>query len=438
MAINKITPEAIQAILRKTAYILPDNPSEQGMKAADIKKAFYQYISDASASICSEVNRIVEEANTDIASRDTIVDTHADSKENPHNVTKAQVGLGNADDTSDMDKPVSTAQAQAIQQVQTNLTTHEENVENPHNVTKEQLGIGNVDNTSDTDKPVSTAQQEALNLKIDKASIANDCDTDDETKVLSAKQGKELKNAIPSGYGKTIEAAYVAATGVLTIILKDENSNVLETASVDLPLELLLSSSGSYYENGVLYLKLANGNFINVDVSDLVHTYTADGQTISMDSSGVISISTTYKAKIDEAYNSKHSHSNRDLLETYNQTNENLSDAVGKRHSHSNKSVLDSITAAFTTAKDTALANSTRTMETITISVADWAGGTTVVKSSTVAKESNAIFYTPDESSYAEFTNAEVRLSAQGNGQLTIICSNTPQTEITLNIVALG
>lgn len=38
---------------------------------------------------------------------------HAGSTANPHGVTKAQVGLGNADDTRDADKPVSTAQAAA-------------------------------------------------------------------------------------------------------------------------------------------------------------------------------------------------------------------------------------------------------------------------------------------------------------------------------------
>lgn len=38
---------------------------------------------------------------------------------------------------------------------------------NPHNVTKSEVGLGNVDNTSDVNKPVSTAQQTALNLKQD-------------------------------------------------------------------------------------------------------------------------------------------------------------------------------------------------------------------------------------------------------------------------------
>lgn len=47
------------------------------------------------------------------------------------------------------------------------LKAHVENTNNPHNVTKEQIGLGNVDNTADVDKPVSTAQQAALDLKMD-------------------------------------------------------------------------------------------------------------------------------------------------------------------------------------------------------------------------------------------------------------------------------
>lgn len=40
--------------------------------------------------------------------------THAARTDNPHAVTKTQVGLGNANDTSDANKPVSTAQAAAL------------------------------------------------------------------------------------------------------------------------------------------------------------------------------------------------------------------------------------------------------------------------------------------------------------------------------------
>lgn len=77
------------------------------------------------------------------------VDLHIGNKSNPHGVTKAQVGLGNVNNTSDADKPVSTAQATAIADAkaagtnaQTNLTTHMQNRSNPHGVTRDQLGLG--------------------------------------------------------------------------------------------------------------------------------------------------------------------------------------------------------------------------------------------------------------------------------------------------------
>ncbi len=47
----------------------------------------------------------------------------------------------------------------------TTLTSHTGNTSNPHGVTKAQVGLGNVDNTADSAKPVSTAQQTALDTK---------------------------------------------------------------------------------------------------------------------------------------------------------------------------------------------------------------------------------------------------------------------------------
>ena len=54
----------------------------------------------------------------------------------------------------------------------TNLINHLTNTSNPHNVTKSQVGLGNVDNTSDVNKPISTATQTALDLKLDKVATA--------------------------------------------------------------------------------------------------------------------------------------------------------------------------------------------------------------------------------------------------------------------------
>ena len=52
----------------------------------------------------------------------------------------------------------------------TNIQSHISSTSNPHSVTKTQVGLSNVDNTSDADKPVSTAQQTALDLKANIAS----------------------------------------------------------------------------------------------------------------------------------------------------------------------------------------------------------------------------------------------------------------------------
>jgi hypothetical protein len=47
-----------------------------------------------------------------------------------------------------------------------NILSHLSNTSNPHSVTKSQIGLGNVDNTSDVNKPISTATQTALNAKL--------------------------------------------------------------------------------------------------------------------------------------------------------------------------------------------------------------------------------------------------------------------------------
>lgn len=49
------------------------------------------------------------------------------------------------------------------------LNAHVTNTNNPHNVTKTQVGLGNVDNTSDKNKPISDATQSALDGKLDKS-----------------------------------------------------------------------------------------------------------------------------------------------------------------------------------------------------------------------------------------------------------------------------
>lgn len=83
-------------------------------------------------------------------------------------LTKSSVGLGNVDNTSDADKPISTATQSALDlKAPLASPTFTGTVSG---ITKSMVGLGNVDNTADADKPVSTATQTALDLKADKAS----------------------------------------------------------------------------------------------------------------------------------------------------------------------------------------------------------------------------------------------------------------------------
>lgn len=66
-------------------------------------------------------------------------------------------------------------------ELSTSIKTHIEDTNNPHNVTKKQLDIENIDNTSDLDKPISTLTQEALDLK--QAIIDENLQTDAKTIV---------------------------------------------------------------------------------------------------------------------------------------------------------------------------------------------------------------------------------------------------------------
>ena len=86
----------------------------------------------------------------------------------PSGITKSDVGLDHVDNTSDANKPVSTAGQTALD-LKANLAspTFTGTVSG---VTKTHVGLGNVDDTSDANKPVSTAGQTALDLKANLAS----------------------------------------------------------------------------------------------------------------------------------------------------------------------------------------------------------------------------------------------------------------------------
>ena len=98
------------------------------------------------------VDDLIADTGSDVTALETKVNNHIANKSNPHTVTKAQVYLGNVNNTSDADKPVSTAQAAAIADAkaagtaaQTSINSHAGRRDNPHVVTRAQLSLATTD-----------------------------------------------------------------------------------------------------------------------------------------------------------------------------------------------------------------------------------------------------------------------------------------------------
>ena len=98
------------------------------------------------------VDDLIADTGSDVTALETKVNNHIANKSNPHVVTKTQVGLGNVNNTSDANKPVSTAQATAIADAkaagtaaQTSINSHAGRKDNPHVVTRAQLSLATTD-----------------------------------------------------------------------------------------------------------------------------------------------------------------------------------------------------------------------------------------------------------------------------------------------------
>lgn len=88
MAIKKITLSKINAMKRKSAQSLPDNPTNQGMSAEQIKNAFWKYVLDNEDSILEQLHRIIDEANAEL-------DKKVDNKQGEPNKTMITDEEGN-------------------------------------------------------------------------------------------------------------------------------------------------------------------------------------------------------------------------------------------------------------------------------------------------------------------------------------------------------
>lgn len=107
-------------------------------------------------------------ANTDLTSTNKVVDAnmlYAHENNTISHLTYDQHKSLMAANSPSETNPVVTEND--LTPVVDGITAHVNDNGNPHNVTKDQVGLGNVDNTSDVDKPISNAVQAALLAKQD-------------------------------------------------------------------------------------------------------------------------------------------------------------------------------------------------------------------------------------------------------------------------------
>lgn len=160
----------------------------------------------------------------------------------------------------------------AVGNVQADLNLHKNNFSNPHQVTKAQVGLGNVDNTADIDKPVGSATQAALttlsqnkaektyvdaqlNNKADKATTYTKTETESlvsaksDTTYVNTKYSSHIKTFLNTGTAlsntvngeyffvisndsEKVEDLYLNVNGVATNQNKSEISSLLQHNSI--------------------------------------------------------------------------------------------------------------------------------------------------------------------------------------------------------------
>jgi hypothetical protein len=139
--------------------------------------------------------------------------------------------------------------------VEVSAVAHKADTANPHSVTKAQVGLGSVDNTSDADKPVSTATQTALDGKVDDAQVQTDVPADALfTDTVYTHPTGAGNNHIPSG-GSTGQFLKWSSSGVAvwaadnnTVYTHPTTSGNKHIPSGGLALQILkYSSDGTAY-----------------------------------------------------------------------------------------------------------------------------------------------------------------------------------------------
>lgn len=198
-----------------------------------------------------------------------------------------------------------------IDAVQTNLETHINNKSNPHEVTKDQVGLGNVDNTSDANKPISNATQTALNGKFSATDgnalkqrvdnipelVATNITVDSDNDSVNISLDKtSIVDGTLSGTTININSATASKAGILV---------PTDKSKID---KIITNGNGTKYlsDNGT-YKEVSGGSSssdINIielqDIRDIISIVYHEKDKASSDISSVFGGSVNFRAIVDD------------------------------------------------------------------------------------------------------------------------------------------
>lgn len=164
-----------------------DNAQQAQINAAVSYNQAKQFAESASSSAASALSKASEAQTAAAAAQTSLTSAQASAQAAAASAQEAQNAVQTHNTNAQAHSDIRTTLSGKAEQ--TALSAHMARTDNPHAVTKAQVGLGNVDNTSDTDKPVSAAVQAALDLKANSADV--DADISDINAALARKEDDE-------------------------------------------------------------------------------------------------------------------------------------------------------------------------------------------------------------------------------------------------------
>jgi len=158
-----------------------------------------------------DVLPIVQDGETKKVSVDMLGAGKSDTDHSHNLADLVEKSYNSLEDKPDLDLKVDKVSGSSLVE-DTKITSYDNhltNATNPHSVTKTQIGLSNVDNTSDVNKPVSSATQTALNTKANSSEVYTKTQID--TLTLDYYTEAEI-NQFLSDYSTTSQTATLLET----------------------------------------------------------------------------------------------------------------------------------------------------------------------------------------------------------------------------------